>query len=60
MVVRHTAKYVGCKFISRSLIGSIHSCALRVGKDFEHAQKLLWSLTHKPIRSLCGGYTVHT
>jgi len=27
MVVRHTAKYVGCKFISRSLIGTIRSCA---------------------------------
>ena len=27
MVVRHTAKCVGCKFISRSLIGTIRSCA---------------------------------
>jgi len=27
MVVRHTAKYVSCKFISRSLIGTIRSCA---------------------------------
>jgi len=27
MVVRHTAKYVGCKFINRSLIRTIRSCA---------------------------------
>jgi len=38
MDVHHTAKYVGCKFISRSLIGTIRSCAKRVKKDFEHVQ----------------------
>ena len=63
MAVRHTAKYVGCKFISRSLIGTIRSCAfmcVKGRKKFEHVQKLFLPLTQKPIRLLCGGYTVHT
>ena len=63
MVVRHTAKYVGCKFISRSLIGTIRSCAficVKGRKKFWTCSKIIFATNAQAysfiVRWLYGPY----
>ena len=63
MVVRHTAKYVGCKFIRRSLIGTIRSCAfmcVKGGKKFWTCSKIFFATNAQAysfiVRWLYGPY----
>ena len=62
-VVRHTAKYVGCKFISRSLIGTIRLCAfmcIKGRKKFWTCSKIIFATNAQAysfiVRWLYGPY----